>query len=354
MSCGTGKSTVFFPLTRQELWIGTDNGLVRWDGKEVVNAAVPPGLKHAQILALGKDRESNTWVGTAEGLFRIDSGGVSSRDEEHRPLRAGVTAIFEDREGNVWTGSAQGLERFRDTVFTTYSLPEGLPSESNGPVYVDSDGRTWFAPSEGGLYWLKEGVVGRVKSAGLDGDVVYSVTGGGGELWVGRQRGGLTHLHYRDGTLTSETYTQAQGLSQNSVYAVHENHDGTVWAATLSGGVSRLKDGKFSNYTSADGLLSNSVASITEGPDGTMWFATPKGLSAFSNGRWRSFTQRDGLPSEDVISLLEDSTGTLWLGTARGLACDSFRECLERPKRCLIHCANRSSESKRTGMEVSG
>ena len=120
--------------------------------------------------------------------------------------------------------------------------------------------------------------------------------------------------------MTSETYTQAQGLSQNNVYAVHQNHDGTVWAATLSGGVSRLKDGKFTNYTSANGLLSNSVVSITESPDGTMWFATPKGLSAFSNGRWRSFTQKDGLPSGDVICLLQDSMGTLWLGTARGLA----------------------------------
>jgi signal transduction histidine kinase/ligand-binding sensor domain-containing protein len=305
---------------KQDSWIGTDNGLVRWNGKEVVNTSVPVDLAHAQILAIGKDRESNTWVGTAEGLFRIDSSGVSSFGEEHRRPGAGVTAIFGDREGNVWTGSAQGLEKFRDTVFTTYSLPEGLPSESNGPVYADSEGRIWFAPSEGGLYWLKDGVVGRVENDGLDRDVVYSVTGDGGELWVGRQRGGLTHLHYRDETFTSETYTQAQGLSQNSIYAVHENHDGTIWAATLSGGVSRFKDGKFTNYTTADGLLSNSVASITEGPDGTTWFATPKGLSAFSNGRWQSFTQKDGLPSEDVISLLEDSTGMLWLGTARGVA----------------------------------
>jgi signal transduction histidine kinase/ligand-binding sensor domain-containing protein len=315
------KINCLLPSDKQELWIGTDNGLLRWNGKEFVNATIPRGLSHGQILALGKDRETNTWIGTAEGLFRMDSEGVSSRDEEPRPTGSGVTAIFEDREGNVWTGSTQGLERFRDTVFTTYSLPEGLPSDTNGPVYVDSDGRTWFAPSEGGLYWLKEGVVvGNVKSAGLDGDVVYSVTGDGGELWLGRKRGGLTHLRYGDGTWTSQTYTQAQGLSQNSVYAVHENDDGTVWAATVSGGVSKLKDGKFSNFTSADGLLSNSVAAITEGPDGTMWFATPRGLSAFSNGRWRFFTQKDGLPSEDVICLLEDSTGTLWLGTAKGLA----------------------------------
>jgi ligand-binding sensor domain-containing protein/signal transduction histidine kinase len=304
----------------QELWIGTDNGLVRSNGKEFVGASIPLALIHSQVLALTKDRESNIWIGTADGLFRIDFAGVSSFDEKQPRPTGGITAIFEDREGNVWTGSTQGLERFRDGVFTTFSVPEGLPSEGNGPIYVDSEKRTWFAPSEGGLYWLKDGTVGRVKSAGLDKDVVYSLAGGSGELWIGRQRGGLTHLEHKAGALTSETYTQAQGLAQNSVYAVHLNRDGTVWAATLSGGVSKLKDGKFSNYTSANGLLSNSVASITESRDGTMWFATPKGLSAFSNGRWQSFTLKDGLPSEDVVCLLEDSMGTLWLGTARGLA----------------------------------
>ena len=314
------KVNCLLPSDKQALWIGTDSGLERLDAEKPMTAPVPRALTHAQVLAIGKDGESNIWVGTFDGLFRIDSAGLSSRDEEHSASKGGVTAIFEDREDNVWIGSGQGLERFRDAVFTTYSIPEGLPSESNGPVYVDSDGRTWFAPSEGGLYWLKEGVVGRIKDAGLDGDVVYSVTGGDGELWVGRQRGGLTRLQYRNGTLTSETYTQAQGLSQNSVYAVHRNHDATVWAATLSGGVSKLKDGKFTNYTAANGLLSNSVASITESSDGTMGFATPKGLSSFSNGRWQAFTQKDGLPSEDVMCLLADSTGTLWLGTARGIA----------------------------------
>ena len=314
------KINSLLPIDKQELWIGTDNGLVRWNGRELLKTPIPPALIHAQILAMARDRQLNTWIGTADSLFRIDVAGASSFQDGNRHAGGGVTAIFEDREGNVWTGNTQGLERFRDSAFTTYSVPEGLPSESNGPVYVDSEDRTWFAPSEGGLYWLKGGVVGSVNNAGLDKDVVYSVTGGGGELWIGRQRGGLTHLQYKAGEWTSETYTQAQGLAQNSVYAVHQNRGGAVWAATLSAGVSKLMDGEFSTYTTASGLLSNSVTSISESSDGTMWFATPKGLSALSNGRWQSFTLRNGLPSEDVICLLADSMGVLWLGTSRGLA----------------------------------
>jgi signal transduction histidine kinase len=93
-----------------------------------------------------------------------------------------------------------------------------------------------------------------------------------------------------------------------------------VWAGTLSGGVSRLTDGKFTNYTTANGLASNTVASILEATDGTMWFATPTGLSALARNHWQTYKAADGLPSDDVNCLLQDSEGVLWIGTAAGLA----------------------------------
>jgi ligand-binding sensor domain-containing protein len=314
------KINCLLPSGTQELWIGTDNGLARWNGTDLVKTGLPPPLEHAQILAMTKDRDANVWVGTSEGLYRIDPADASHFNKRDDFMPNEVTALFEDREGNLWTGSTKGIDRLRDTAFTTYSISEGLPSESNGPVYVDVEGRTWFAPSEGGLLWLKGGNTERVATAGLENDVIYSITGGKGGLWIGRQRGGLTHIGYKSGALTAETYTHSDGLAQNGVYAVHQNRDGSVWAGTLNGGVSKFKSGSFTAYTTANGLLSNSINSILESSNGTMWFATPKGLSAFSNDRWLSYTERDGLPSEDVNCLLEDATGVLWLGTAKGLA----------------------------------
>jgi signal transduction histidine kinase/ligand-binding sensor domain-containing protein len=315
------KINCLLPGGDNELWVGTDNGIVRWNGTELTSSGVPPSLKHTQALTMIRDRESNIWIGTtSQGLLRVNAAGVASFEGRDHRSRGAVTTLFEDREGNLWAGNAQGIERLRDSVFTTYSTYEGLPSESNGPVFVDSEDTTWFAPSDGGLYWLKGRQVGHVTGAGLDKDVVYSITGSKGELWIGRQRGGLTRLRSNGGSFTTETYTQAEGLAQNSVYAAHQNRDGTVWAGTLSGGVSRFKDGRFTTYTIANGLASNTVASIVEGSDGTMWFATPNGLSALSKENQRIYTIRDGLPSEDVNCLLEDSGGVLWIGTSEGLA----------------------------------
>jgi ligand-binding sensor domain-containing protein len=301
-----------------ELWIGTDNGVTRWDGAQLTDTGVPAPLRDSvQAFALLVDRDANLWVGTnSKGLARLNRHGVSWIREGRRDSNDAVTTLLEDREGNLWAGTASGVERIRDSAFVTYSVAEGMPSESNGPLYGDKDGRLWFAPIQGGLYRLHDAKPEPVTDAGLASDIVYSLAGGKDGLWVGRQRGGLTLL--RDGGAT--TYTTARGLAQDSVYSVHESRDGTVWAGTLSGGVSRLSEGRFTTYTSENGIVANTVVAIEEGADGTMWFATPKGLSAFTGDRWRTFGRGEGLPSENINCLFAGSGNVLWIGTASGLA----------------------------------
>jgi len=310
------KMNCLLPLQNSELWVGTAKGVLRWNGAELTLAGVPSSLLNLDVLSILRDRDSNIWVGTSRGLFRYNANGVSLLSTTGR-----VGALFEDREGNIWIGSTRGLERLRDSTFVTYSLPN-LKSQSMGPLHVDFGGRTWIAPIQGGLRWLKGGRSGVITPDGIANDVVYSIAGTGkDDVWVGRQQGGLTHLRYSGNSLTAKTYTQADGLAQNSVYAVYRSRDGTVWSGTLNRGVSELRNGHFTNYTTTEGLAANTISSIAEGPDGTMWFGTPKGVSAMSQkGGWRTYTGNDGLPSEDVNCLLQDSRRFLWIGTAEGLA----------------------------------
>ena len=312
------KINCLLPGANQDLWVGTDNGIVKWNGNELTGMGLPPSPQRYQALAIVRDRDANVWVGTdSRGLLRFNSRGVASLEETDSKA---VTALFEDREGNLWIGSANGLERLRDSAFITFSLPEGLPADGSKPVFLDADSRLWFPPLGGGLMVTKEGKHVHVHVVGLDKDVVYSISGRNGEIWLGRQHGGLTQLREDQGSFNAHTYTQADGLAQDSVYSVYQAPDETVWAGTLSGGVSKLENGRFTNYTIANGLASNTVAAILKTTGGTMWFATPTGLSALANDRWRTYTTKDGLPSDNVNCLLEDSSGTLWIGTEAGLA----------------------------------
>ena len=302
------------------VWMGTDTGLKIWDGHTIGRpdlAGLSPTLR---VLALKKDRRGNLWVGTDRGILRITADGVVSTELLKAPGVAGVAAIYQDRDGDLWYAGPHGVERLREGMFTEYSAAQGLPTENNGPIYVDGDGLTWFAPASGGLFWLRDGRIGQVSIAGLDKDVIYSISGGGGELWLGRQEGGLTKLTKSSGSYVEKTYRMADGLAQNSVYTVHRNRDGTVWAGTVSAGLSELRHGAFTNYTVADGLESNAVFSIVEGHDGTMWFAAPSGLASFANGHWTNYGMTQGLPSRNVRSLFEDAEHVLWIGTSTGLA----------------------------------
>jgi ligand-binding sensor domain-containing protein/signal transduction histidine kinase len=313
------KVNALLSLNGHDLWIGTDKGLMSWDGRGLSRVSTSKALQNVEIVTLAQDRESNVWVGTSNGLARVSNDGVTSVDSNQGWSGEPVNALFEDREGSLWVGRADGIERLRDSVFTTYYAPGGVPSRNNGSLYVDSEGRTWFGPSEGGLYWRKEGHLGRIAAAAVQKDIVYSIDGRKGELWIGR-RGGLTHLRENGASFIAKTYTAADGLSQNMVYAVHRSSDGTVWAGTLSAGLSRLKDGSFTTYTVANGLVSNSISSIAESSDGTMWFGTPNGLNELSEGHLRAYTSKDGLPPGNVNCLLPDSNGVLWIGTDNGLA----------------------------------
>jgi len=312
------------PAGDRDLWIGTDNGIAHWNGTELTRAGIPQSLDHVQILGISMDHDSNIWVACAHGLSRITGAGALLTEERGQPIvNATVSSLFEDREGTLWVGNSRGIERFRDTLFLTYD-PSGPPgSKNDGPLYADADGRPWFAPSDGGLFCVKGDATVQISDAGLDKDIIYSISGGDGELWIARQRGGLTHLRSRGSLLTNETYSTRNGLAQNSVYVVRRKHDGTVWAGTLGAGVSRFQNGHFTTFTTsttANGLASNTVSAIEESSDGnTMWFATPNGLSALSGDRWRVYAGRDGLPPGGVNCLLEDSGGVLWIGTADGL-----------------------------------
>jgi signal transduction histidine kinase/ligand-binding sensor domain-containing protein len=313
------KITCLLPMESGKLWIATESGVVAWNGKELTQNGIPSELRGIKIFSMFRDRDSNVWLGTSRGLLRYNVDGVASSGGQASGSSSQITAMFEDREGNLWTGSPVGIERIRDGAFVSYSV-SGMESESSGPIYVDEEGRAWFAPFGGGLHWLKDGATGTVKNDGLNEDVVYSITGSHHELWVGRQKGGLTHVTYSGGAIVTKTYTQKDGLPQNGVYAVYLSRDGSLWASTISSGVGRYVNGRFETYRKASGMVSDTVVSMTETADGTMWFATSSGLNALSNGQWRTFTVSQGLPSDTVYSLLSDADGTVWIGTANGLA----------------------------------
>ena len=306
------KVNVLLAGEGRDLWIGTDAGLTRWNGIAVTQNGIPSQLARSQILALARDRDSNLWVSTPRGIARVDpKGGMS-------PVTLGIGAgtihaIFEDREGNLWLGGTHGLVQLRDSQFFTY------PGVDGGSVYVDDAGRAWTGPISGGLVSIHGTEKLAITEAGLNTDAVYSITGGSGQLWVGRRRGGLTWFGEESGRVRTQTYTVAEGLAPGGVYAVHRMRNGSVWAGTLQGGVSRIQNGRITTFTPEDGLSGDAITTILDTRDGVVWFGTTAGLQAYRGSTWKVYGGPDGLPPGRVNSLALDEEGVLWIGAAAGL-----------------------------------
>ena len=308
------KVNVMLPGTGAELWVGTDAGLVRWDGSGITQRSIPAALARSSILALARDHDSNLWISTPTGIARMDAHGSAIQDAVGS-VPGEVHAIFEDREGNLWFGGTKGLMQLRDAPFLAYS---GVAAEG-GSVYVDAAGRTWIGPSSGGLLWIRGPEHRSIAGLGLERDEVYSISGGAGELWLSRKLGGVTQLREQAGAFHARTYRAADGLAPGVVYAVHRAGDGTVWAGTLNGAISRIQAGRVTTFNRANGLSADAVNTIEETPDGVIWAGTAGGLEAFRNGTWRRYGGQDGLPPGGVNTLAVDTEGVLWIGASAGL-----------------------------------
>jgi hypothetical protein len=112
------------------------------------------------------------------------------------------------------------------------------------------------------------------------------------------------------------TYTTADGLASDEVYAIAQAADGSMWFGT-NNGVSRLNSqGQWTTFTTADGLASDVVPAIIESADGALWFGTWSGVSRLdSQGRWTTYTTADGLADDYVYAIAQAADGGLWFGT---------------------------------------
>lgn len=170
------------------------------------------------------------------------------------------------------------------------------------------------------MYWYRDGRPRQIRQDGLAQDVVYSIDGGGNDVWVGRRRGGLTRIRRVGEKLITHTFTEKDGLAQDSVYAVHRSADGAIWAGTVSGGISVLDGSGFHTFNTQNGLSSNAVNSITQIRNGSVWVGTPGGLDEFREKKWIHWTTQNGLPSPDVKWCFADSQGVIWIAGSEGLS----------------------------------
>jgi signal transduction histidine kinase/ligand-binding sensor domain-containing protein len=355
------------------LWLGTEFGLLRFDGVRTVPWQPPPGekLRSEDVSALLASRDGSLWIGTGTELVSWKDGKLTRHQELDGQF---LTMIFEDREGVIWaagailTGNGK-LCAYRESRSECFG-EDGSFGRTAYNLYEDHTGNLWVvsfnglwrwrpgAPKlyptlepvsalaavldgEDGTLWI--GMRGGIRRLIGDKPVEYRILGKqqfrpqrlfrdrGGATWIGTIDRGL--LHYYQGK--TDAFGRSDGLSSDSVGTIFEDHEGSVWVAT-NGGLDRFRDLPVTRFWTRQGLSNDTIGSVLGARDGSLWLASYNGLNRWKDSKLTIFRNQSspregvvtagheivdpGLPSNGIESLFEDSRGRIWVSTPAGIA----------------------------------
>lgn len=271
------------------LWVATSRGISRMclRTERICNYFVADGLPGAGVLAILIDASGTVWAGTRAGLSRY----LPQKDRFERVDFAGhfngsVTALMQDNSGNFWIGtSTHGLYLCNSQmqVIHHYDRRGGLPDNSISTLYQDSYQGIWAGCQLGGLNRI-DARGNRIISytsanSGLKNNYVRCLAEWGGELLIGTFDGIYAYTPLTDQISKVSGYDEpGRALGHFSIYSFCPDHNGTMWIGTFAGGVTWLSSltDRFIHHTPgrAHNVQTGIYGTACVGPQNCLWVAT--------------------------------------------------------------------------------
>ena len=338
------------------LWLGTINGLNRYDGYNYKvfqsDGDINSGLSNNYINSIGQDGDENLWVGTKYGLNLLMKNGNYFKTylpDENNPnalINPNIEVVYRDSKDRMWVGSWGGLSLYRKSTgdFINFSHDPLDESSISGNVVTtimeDSRGRLWIGTAFSGLNLMdlstnrftrfqKEAK----KSNCISGNSISAIyEDEQGQIWVGAQRGGLNR--FNEASQTFKWYLNEEkrtSIASNTVYSIIEDENGELMVGGMNGGISVYNSEednfhRFDTYGNYNPFGSKaSVFSHYKLRSGEIVIATSNGGVKIQDNYPTAITWHQHVEGNDhtlrmnnVLALAEDAYGNFWVGTSGG------------------------------------
>ncbi|MGO8681817.1 MAG: two-component regulator propeller domain-containing protein [Limisphaerales bacterium] len=351
------------------LWIGTYNGLARFDGVRFVtfDPVNTPALSQTRVQGLFFDANGMLWINTFRGGLTSYHDGVFRNEwPDQATFDLHTTLVYSS--SNLVTFVTQfGEVLQRNPAGTNLDWKICTPPPGSRPIFqcTGSDGRFWFLSRDGHILQFAAGAFKELpQDGGLAGKHINTlVADASGRVWAGAENeiGCWDGSRFEDMTPTNgEAALQPQllipakngemwvldggrfrkmagrewvaevagwrgllGWASGRAMGMHEDREGGLWFNHYGNGLFHITpDGKYQRLTTQDNLPGDRVGAWFQGSDGGVWVGMDHGgLARLRDRQFHVIGTAEGLPARTVSSVCEDANGTVWIGTAGGGLC---------------------------------